>query len=77
MDEKRQRISEKAYFQWEREGRPEGREQDHWLQAEGELGRQEVKQGKAKKTARPRAAKAANKTTKKKTSKRAVKKKAK
>jgi hypothetical protein len=26
-------IREKAYFIWEREGRPEGRAQDHWLSA--------------------------------------------
>jgi hypothetical protein len=31
-------IREAAYFIWEREGRPEGRAQDHWLRAlrEGE-----------------------------------------
>jgi len=27
------RIRETAYFIWEREGRPDGRAQDHWLQA--------------------------------------------
>ena len=26
-------IRETAYFIWEREGRPDGRAQDHWLQA--------------------------------------------
>jgi hypothetical protein len=26
-------IREAAYFIWEREGRPDGRAQDHWLQA--------------------------------------------
>ncbi len=26
-------IRERAYFIWEREGRPDGRAQDHWLQA--------------------------------------------
>jgi len=26
-------IREIAYFIWEREGRPDGRAQDHWLQA--------------------------------------------
>jgi Protein of unknown function (DUF2934) len=26
-------LREAAYFLWEREGRPEGRAQDHWVQA--------------------------------------------
>jgi hypothetical protein len=26
-----------AYLIWEREGRPQGRERDHWLQAETQL----------------------------------------
>ena len=26
-------IRERAYFMWEREGRPDGRTQDHWLSA--------------------------------------------
>jgi DUF2934 family protein len=26
-------IRERAYFIWEREGRPEGRARDHWLSA--------------------------------------------
>ena len=26
-------IRERAYFMWEREGRPDGRAQDHWLSA--------------------------------------------
>jgi hypothetical protein len=26
-------IRERAYFMWEREGRPHGRAQDHWLAA--------------------------------------------
>ena len=30
-------ISERAYSIWEREGRPAGKELDHWLQAEAEL----------------------------------------
>lgn len=80
MDEKRKRISEQAYYHWEREGRPAGRERDHWLKAESEVDRETVGQdtGKAK---TPRAAKAAKqtatKTTRKKAAKRAVKKKAK
>ncbi|MFC7739313.1 DUF2934 domain-containing protein [Roseomonas sp. GCM10028921] len=32
------RIRERAQGIWEKEGRPEGRDQEHWLQAERELG---------------------------------------
>ena len=31
------RIRERAYAIWEREGRPEGREHEHWLRAEAEI----------------------------------------
>ena len=37
MSSRMQRTRERAYQIWEEEGRPEGREIDHWLQAEGEL----------------------------------------
>lgn len=30
-------VQERAYEIWEREGRPEGREMDHWLRAEAEI----------------------------------------
>jgi hypothetical protein len=30
-------ISKRAREIWEREGRPEGRDKEHWLQAEAEL----------------------------------------
>lgn len=33
----RSAVAERAYEIWEREGRPAGREMDHWLQAEREL----------------------------------------
>ena len=32
----KQRIRERAYELWEREGRPHGRDMDHWVQAERE-----------------------------------------
>jgi hypothetical protein len=32
-----ERIRQRAYEIWEREGRPEGREQAHWEQAEREI----------------------------------------
>ncbi len=37
-DERRQQISEKAYRLWETEGQPQGRELEHWVQAEREVG---------------------------------------
>lgn len=30
-------IRRRAYAIWEREGRPDGRDRDHWLQAQWEL----------------------------------------
>jgi hypothetical protein len=30
---KEQAVREMAYFIWEREGRPDGRAQDHWMRA--------------------------------------------
>jgi hypothetical protein len=34
MDEREDRIRQRAYGIWEREGRPEGRDRDHWQEAE-------------------------------------------
>ena len=36
-DERERRIRERAYAIWEREGRPRGREREHWEQAAAEL----------------------------------------
>lgn len=36
MDQQR-RIRERAYEIWEREGRPEGRDREHWQQAAAEI----------------------------------------
>lgn len=33
----RQVIKERAYAIWEREGRPDGKDPDHWLRAEAEI----------------------------------------
>ena len=45
MDDREQKIRERAYEIWDREGRPLGRELEHWMQAqrdidqgEGEIG---------------------------------------
>jgi hypothetical protein len=37
QDELQERVRQRAYELWESEGRPAGREYDHWLQAEREL----------------------------------------
>jgi Protein of unknown function (DUF2934) len=37
MDEKMERIRSKAYEIWERDGRPDGRALDHWLEAERQV----------------------------------------
>jgi Protein of unknown function (DUF2934) len=37
MTIKHEEISKRAREIWEREGRPEGRDKEHWLQAEAEL----------------------------------------
>ena len=49
-------IRERAYVIWEREGRPQGRELEHWLQAESELAKVDETplQSKAAKSSRPR-----------------------
>lgn len=36
-DGREDRIRERAHELWQREGSPEGREQDHWQQAEREI----------------------------------------
>ncbi|MCA0048141.1 DUF2934 domain-containing protein [Mesorhizobium sp. B283B1A] len=37
MDRREERIKRRAYEIWEREGRPTGREQEHWDQAVQEI----------------------------------------
>jgi hypothetical protein len=37
QDDLEQRVAQRAYELWESEGRPEGREQAHWLQAQHEI----------------------------------------
>jgi hypothetical protein len=37
MPNESERIRRRAYERWEREGRPQGRDTDHWLEAEREL----------------------------------------
>ena len=61
-------ISDRAYYLWEQAGRPDGREQEFWLQAEAEY-----EHGMTQ-SVPPRKQKAAKKTVKK-TAKKATKKK--
>jgi len=35
-------IRERAYAIWEKEGRPDGKSLDYWLQAEGEIGNERI-----------------------------------
>jgi hypothetical protein len=44
--EKEQRIRERAYQIWLDEGQPEGRDQEHWHQAETQLAPEESEQPK-------------------------------
>jgi hypothetical protein len=37
-DNREQRIRERAHAIWEQEGRPHGRDEDHWRQASQEVG---------------------------------------
>jgi Protein of unknown function (DUF2934) len=39
--ERESRIRERAYHLWEADGRPEGREQEYWEQAEAIVGKEE------------------------------------
>ena len=45
MQDREQKIRERAYEIWDREGRPLGREIEHWAQAERELAAREIDQG--------------------------------
>lgn len=51
------RVRQRAHEIWEREGRPEGRDREHWAQAEAELASETKKAGR--KAAAPKAGKAA------------------
>jgi hypothetical protein len=41
LDDRLQRVRLRAYLVWEREGRPEGRELEHWFIAEREVADEE------------------------------------
>ena len=40
-DERDERVRQRAYDIWEREGQPSGRERDHWDQARREIDQEE------------------------------------
>lgn len=50
-----QRIAERAYGIWEQEGRPHGRDLDHWLSAIAEIEGQNPPSGTGAETVPPRA----------------------
>jgi hypothetical protein len=37
MDDRQRRVRERAHAIWQEEGRPEGRDREHWVRAEQEL----------------------------------------
>jgi hypothetical protein len=41
MDDREERIRSRAYELWEREGRPDGRQAEHWRQATAEVDAEE------------------------------------
>jgi len=41
-DDRDRRVRERAHMIWEREGRPEGRDSEHWTQAEREIANEEA-----------------------------------
>lgn len=45
-EERSKRIGQRAYEIWEREGRPTGRDMEHWYHAEAEIAREEAEQAK-------------------------------
>lgn len=50
-DDREQRVKERAYQLWESEGRPSGRQDEHWGQARREI--EEEDQGRASAEDRP------------------------
>jgi hypothetical protein len=68
MDDLHSKIRERAHEIWEREGRPDGRAEEHWSQAERELGITQTsapgkKSGNG--AGKPRAAKSVEKSVRK------------
>jgi hypothetical protein len=59
-DEKMDQLRSRAYQIWEREGRPQGRDLEHWLEAERELEAEERKPRPKKEEAGLEAARAYN-----------------
>ncbi|MGF6227632.1 hypothetical protein QFZ27_001587 [Inquilinus ginsengisoli] len=45
IEDRSERIRQRAYIIWQREGRPEGREQEQWRQAEAEIEAEDVAGG--------------------------------
>jgi hypothetical protein len=46
-------IAKRAYELWEKAGKPEGQETEHWLQAEKEIMQQREFKSAAKRTTQP------------------------
>jgi hypothetical protein len=50
-------IAKRAYELWEKAGKPEGQETEHWLQAENEVLQRRESKGAARRTTQPANAK--------------------
>lgn len=50
MDTRFGEVATRAYFIWEQEGRPYGKDLDHWFQAEAEIGSEGGKKPRKKAT---------------------------
>jgi hypothetical protein len=40
------KIAQRAYELWDKSGRPQAKETEHWLQAEAEITREELQRGR-------------------------------
>jgi Protein of unknown function (DUF2934) len=56
-------ISKRAHFFWELEGRPNGRDLDHWLRAEAEFAAYTESADRASKPVKPRRGRKLNRQT--------------
>ena len=46
-----EQIAQRAFEIWDREGRPPGKDKEHWFRAEEELRKETTKKSKGRKTA--------------------------
>jgi N-acetylmuramoyl-L-alanine amidase CwlA len=54
-DDRQHRIRQRAHAIWERHGRPDGADRDHWHQATQEIDAEDATAGQPARTAKPKA----------------------